>query len=125
MPTYIHYSPSLLSQIWSVIVLVLFLLGWLCAAMDLAPLQAIVNDAIRECLVLAKITDKEAAALTGMSETHFRRALSGEEHRYVSLVHLCKLPYRFWLHFSPLLMWMVAKKHAQEIAETFSAKRSA
>lgn len=125
MPTHIHYAPSLLQEVWTLVICALFLVGWLCAAMDLQPLQQLVNDAVVECLTLAKITMQEAASLCGMSETNFRRALSGEEYRNISLVHLCALPYRFWLHFGPYLMWMVAKKHAREIAETIVVRRSA
>lgn len=125
MPVYIHYAPSFFQQIVSIVIAVLFLAGWLCAAMDLRPLQQLVNDAVIECLVIAKITMQEAAFLCGMSETNFRRALSGEENRNISLVHLCMLPYRFWGRFGPLLMWMVAKKHMQEIAETFVPRERA
>lgn len=114
-----------LNSVWQFASLIAIFALFKCAAMDLAPLQRIVNDGIRECLTLARITHQEAATLTGMSETNFYRALSGEESRNLSLVHLFKLPYRFWLHFGPMLMWLVAKKHAQEIRESFQSVRSA
>lgn len=95
------------------------------AVMDLQPLQMLVNEAIVDCLSIAHLTMQEAASICGMSEANFYRALSGERYRSLSLAHLLKLPYRFWLHFGPNLMWLVAKKHAQEIADTLSLKRSA
>jgi len=111
----------------SVVALIVFV--WMGAlklsVMDTSDLQHLVNEMILECLTLAKIPIKEAAALAGLTETAFRNALSGEKYRHISLFHLLQLPYRFWLHFGPALMWAVAKKHANEIAETFSMKRSA
>jgi hypothetical protein len=121
MTAHIHGS----FELWQYLVAGIGFVLMQCAAQDLEPLQQVVNAAIVECLTLAHIPIKEAASLCGMSEANFRRSLSGEEYRNISLVHLFKLPYRFWLHFGPMLMWMVAKKHAQEIAETFSVKRSA
>lgn len=88
--------------------------------MNLDHIEAIVNDAIINCLSLAHIPVKEAAAVTGMSETNFRKALTGESYRHITLVHLLKLPYKFWLYFGPQVMWLVARKHAIEIAETIA-----
>ncbi len=119
MHTYIHGSMSLGCEVLMVFALLVKCLG----AMDLEPLQALVNDAIRKCLLLSELTDKEAASLCGMSYVNFNRALSGEKYRSLSLAHLFKLPYRFWLHFGPTLMWMVAKKHAEEIAETLKLRK--
>lgn len=110
---------------WHALALVLIAVFLKASVVDLQPLQALLNAAIRECLVLSQITDKEAASLCGMSYQNFNRALSGEAYRSLSLAHLFQLPWRFWLRFGPMLMWMVAKKHAEEIAETFSIKRSA
>ncbi len=117
-----HISGSF--SLWQIALVAFWLVGIKATVMDVEPLQQLVNDTIRKCLVLADITDKQAAALCGISETHFRRALSGEPQRYISLVHLFRLPYRFWLHFGPMLMWMVAKQHAEEIAASFSARRA-
>lgn len=102
----------------------MFLVFWfIClkaSAMNLDHIEAIINDAIVNCLALAQIPVKEAAAIAGMTETHFRKALSGESYRHITLVHLLKLPYKFWLFFGPQIMWLVARKHAIEIAETIS-----
>lgn len=95
------------------------------SVVDLKPLQQLVNDAVIECLTVSRIPIKEAAYLNGMSESNFRRMLSGEDYRNISLVHVCALPYRFWLHFGPELMWMVAQKHMQEIGETVTVRRQA
>jgi hypothetical protein len=121
MTAHIHGSFAL----WQYLVAGIGFVLLQCAAMDLDPLQQVINEAIRECLVLEKITDQQAASICGMSENNFRRALSGEPLRSLSLARLFRLPWGFWLRFGPMLMWMVAKKHAQEIADTFSLKRSA
>ncbi len=112
------------NEMWAAIVGGMVLAGMKCAAMDFVELRETVNHAILDCLERSQIPIKEAAAVAGMTETHFRKALSGEGNRQISIVHLMGLPYRFWLHFSPTLMWMVAKKHAQEIAETFTLRRA-
>jgi len=112
------------SPVFYVLVFV-WILGLRLSTMDTSDLQGLVNEMILECLTLAKIPIKEAAALAGMTETAFRNALSGEKYRHISLFHLLQLPYRFWLHFGPMLMWAVAKKHVREIGETVGMRRSA
>lgn len=118
--TYHHLSSG-----WFYFSMFIFFVGCKCSAMDLQPLQIVINEAIAESLALAKVTVKEAASICGMSEPNFYRAISGERYRSLSLASLMKLPYRFWLHFGPQIMWLVAKKHAQEIAETIGLRRSA
>ena len=122
MPVLIHGSSA---SVLFPVVLVLWVIGMKCAAMDVSDLRELVQTAILQCLELAQIPIKEAASLAGMTDTHFRKALSGDGGRHLGLLHLLNLPYRFWLHFGPQLMWMVAKKHAAEIAESFSFARRA
>ncbi len=92
--------------------------------MDLSHLEAIIGDAIVNCLSHAQIPIKEAAMLMEMNETNFRKALTGEAGRTITLVRLIKLPYRFWLHFGPQIMWLVTRKHMIEIGETFAAMKA-
>ena len=122
MPVLMRASAS---EWWIAAVSIVWVVGMKCAAMDLAELRELVQNAILQCLELAQIPIKEAAVLCGMTDTHFRKALKGEAGRHLGLLHLMGLPYRFWLHFGPQLMWMVAKKHAVEIAESFSFARRA
>ena len=114
---------------YSSTIVTVIIFAWVAAlklsVMDTSDLQHLVNEMILECLTLAKIPIKEAAALAGLTETAFRNALSGEKYRHISLFHLLQLPYRFWLHFGPMLMWAVAKKHVREIGETVGMRRSA
>jgi hypothetical protein len=122
MPVLIHGS---MSEFWMAVALTVWIVAMKCAAMDVSDLRQLVQTAILQCLELAQIPIKEAASLAGMTDTHFRKALSGDGGRHLGLLHLLNLPYRFWLHFGPQLMWMVAKKHAAEIAESFSFARRA
>lgn len=63
--------------------------------------------------------------MMAIDEGQFRRALRGEGYRLLALNHLIKLPYAFWLWFGPALMWIVAKKHAAEIADTVAVRLKA
>jgi hypothetical protein len=113
------------NEMWAAIVGGMVLAGMKCAAMDFSELRGMVNDAILDCLERGRIPIKEAADCAGMTETHFRKALSGEGNRQISIVHLMGLPFdRFWLHFGPTLLWLAAKKHAKEIAENFTLRRA-
>ncbi len=122
MPVLIHGS---VTNISAALASASVLAGIKCASMDLSELRDVLKDAILDSLERAQIPIKEAAACAGMSDSHFRKALAGEGNKHLSIVHLMGLPYKFWLTFGPNLMWLVAKKHAIEIAESFSVARRA
>lgn len=81
-------------------------------------LEKILGLAVLESLERARVTVKEAAALMKLDESHFRKQLRGEPGNHLSLTRLVRLPYAFWLWFSPSLIYLVAKKNAIEIAES-------
>lgn len=110
---------------WFIALLIFFFVGVNCAAMDLTPLDQLLGEAVASALISAGITVKQAVALMAIDETQFRKALKGEGYRNLSLNHLVKLPWAFWLYFGPTLMWLVAKKHATEIAETVTLRERA
>lgn len=122
MPAFIHSSPLSLSQI---LVIALWLLGLRCSAMDLESLEVLLGNAVLSALESAKVTVKEAGALMVLDESTLRKAIRGEKSHHWSLNRLMKLPFSFWLHFGPTLLWLVAKRNAQEIAETVGLRRSA
>lgn len=122
MSAYVHLASSSVSQIVALVVWVLCLK---CAALDLEPLEQVLGDAVLSALESARITVKEAVAIMAIDESQFRKALRGEGYRHISLNHLLKLPFSFWLAFSPTLMYLVAKKNMVEIAETVGLRRNA
>jgi len=95
------------------------------SAMNFDEMNQVFGDAVLSALESARITIKEAVAIMAVDESQFRKALRGEGYRHVSLNHLLKLPFSFWLHFSPTLMYLVAKKNMVEIAETVGLRKSA
>lgn len=102
-----------------------FVFGFLAlklAAANLDDLEQILGRAVLESLEHAHITVKEAAALMRLDESQFRKQLRGEPSNHLSLTRLVRLPYTFWLWFSPSLIYLVAKKNHAEIVESFSIR---
>jgi len=95
------------------------------SAMDLAPLEKLLGDAVLLSLTNARITVKEAAAFMQFDESQLRKCLRGDPMHHMSLTRLIRLPYSFWLHFSPALIYLVAKRSATEIAEDMGIRKSA
>lgn len=88
-------------------------------------LEKILAAAVLESLERARITTKEAAALMKLDESNLRKQLRGEPANHISLTRLIRLPWSFWLWFSPSLAYLVAKKNTMEIAETLGLRKSA
>lgn len=119
--TVIHGSVSL----WHVIVVGFWIVGQKCAAIDLSHLETVLGDAVLSSLDAARITVKEAAALMKIDESQLRKGLRGEPSHHISLNRLVRLPFAFWMQFSPSLVYLVAKKNAQEIAEDLGMRKGA
>lgn len=60
-----------------------------------------------------------------IDESQLRHGLRGEKGYHLSLNRLVRLPFGFWLHFSPTLTYLVAKKHTTEIAEDIGLRKRA
>ena len=117
----IHGSYSL----WQLGGVAVWILGMKLAAMDLTEMDRALGDAVHSALVSIGMTVKEAAAVTGMDESQFRKALRGEGYRHLSLNHLVKLGPMFMVHLTSSLMWLTAKQRAQDILETVSVRKGA
>ncbi len=102
--------------------LVIFLLILRCSAMDLSSLEAVIGQAVRESLLLAGITEEQAADLMQMDLSALRKCLRGEGRLQLGVARLLRLPFGFWLRFSPSLMYLVAKQHASQIADDLGIK---
>ena len=72
--------------------------------------------------MLAGITEKQAADLMGMDPSNLRKALRGEGQLQIGVARLMRLPFAFWMRFSPTLLYLVAQKHVTEIAEDLGVK---
>ncbi len=117
----IHGSYSL----GQIVLMVTWFCGLKCAAMDLSQLEQVLGDAVLTSLDAARITVKEAASLMAIDESQLRKGLRGEKSYHLSLNRLVRLPFAFWLHFSPALTYLVARKNVVEIAETLGLRKSA
>ena len=122
MTAYVHGTSLSITEIT---IIVLWLVGLKCAALDLSDLEKVLGDAVRDALMLARITEENAADMVQMDVSSFRKALRGERHMQLGLARLMRLPFVFWLHFSPTLMYLVAKKNVTEIAESLGVRTSA
>ncbi len=112
-------------SVWELVFLGLWVFAVKAASMDFTELEKIAGQAVRETLMLAGITEENAADLMHMDVSALRKCLRGEGKLQLGVARLMRLPFGFWLHFSPVLMYLVAKKHAQEIAESLGLRKSA
>lgn len=87
------------------------------AAANTRELELFLAESVRRTLAFTNITEKEAADAMKMDESYLRRCLRGECD--LSLTKMVRLPYRFWPVFGPMLLFIVAQKRADEIAESF------
>lgn len=85
-------------------------------------LEHALGEAVREALHLARLTEKNAADVMRMDESHLRKALRGEPSHHISLTRLVRLPLAFWMFFGPTLIYLVARQHAQDIAHDFGVR---
>lgn len=88
-------------------------------------LEQIMCEAVIRSLEAARLTIKEAASLMKIDESQLRHGLRGEKGYHLSLNRLVRLPFAFWMHFSPELVYLTAKRNALNIAEDLGLKRSA
>lgn len=86
-------------------------------------LERVLGQAVLDALDRAQLTVKEAAAIMRLDESNFRKQLRGEPSHHISLTRLLRLPYRFWLWLSPSLIYLVAKRNAEEIADSIRLRQ--
>ena len=106
-------------------VLILWVFAAKCAAMDLSDMDKLLGEAVAGCLVRRGRTVKEAAAVMGIDESQFRKALRGESYRLLALNHLIKLGPLFMADLCESLMWLTMKQRAHEIMETVIVRNGA
>lgn len=96
------------------------------STVDTSELEMLLAQSVVNALHAAQLTQKEAAAAMRIDIKQLGRQLRGEPMQHLSLTKLIRLPFVFWLHFGPTLMWLVAKKRYDEIAaEVEQLKRRA
>jgi len=101
---------------------VLFLIALRCSVMDLADLERTLGQAVRDALMLARITEEQAADLMRMDASTLRKCLRGDPRLQLGLARLMRLPFAFWLHLTPVLMYLVAKRNVEQIAHDLGLK---
>jgi hypothetical protein len=109
----------------SLVLPLLFVIFTRLAAIQVDDLEQVLGEAVLRSLEGARLTVKEAAAIMKIDESQLRHGLRGEKGYHLSLNRLARLPFVFWLHFSPALVYLVAKRNASDIAEDLGLKRSA
>jgi hypothetical protein len=97
----------------------------LMAAQPDDALDELLGASVLLALQQARITTKEAAALMKIDESQLRHGMRGEKGYHLSLNRLMRLPFAFWLHFSPAIIYLVAKKNVSDIAEDLGLRKSA
>lgn len=112
-------------SIWQALVAGLVFFGRLCATLDTSHLEKVLGEAVLLALQTARITTEQAADTMRMHPSQLQKCLRGDPSHHFSLNRLLRLPWAFWLVFSPALLYLVAKKHAGEVAETFGLRKSA
>lgn len=109
-----------------IVVLGIWMIGLKCMAADLEDLNKVLGDAVLTALTLAHLTVFEAASLMKINESQLRKSLRGEtvpHIHHISLNRLLHLPFSFWLHFSPTLIYLASKRNAMAIAEDLGIRR--
>lgn len=119
-----QWTPAQLDAV-QIVLIALWLCGIRIAAASGEELDRLLGAATLLCFQLSRITVKEAAPIMGMDESHLRQALRGEAAHHLSLNRLVRLPFAFWLHFGPALIYLVAKENVQAIAEDLKLRKSA
>ena len=98
-----------------ILILLLWALVFRLSVVSTDDLEQLLVDGVRDTLLGVGLTIKEAAYDMRIDENQLRRQLNREPNQYLALVRLFRLPFRFWMAFGPLLMYLVAKKRWQEI----------
>lgn len=91
-----------------------------CSAMTTDDLEAVLTQTVTDAMHASHLTIKEAAWKMGIDEKQLRRQLNREPHQYLALVRLFRLPFAFWLCFTPALVALVYRKRMAEFAESIN-----
>lgn len=111
-------------SLWHALALVLFVFGQKCSTVDTSDLEKLLGEAVSLALEHARLVVKDACFLMRVDERHFRKGLRAEENAHISLTRLVRLPFTFWLAFTPSLLYLVAKKHAADLANDFGIRKN-
>lgn len=111
-------------SVWQVVAAGVIVFLRICGAMDLSPLEKLLGEAVLLSLQNARITVDQAADAMRMHPSQLHKCLRGDPSHHFSLNRLLRLPWEFWFFFSSALVYLVAKKRASEIADTFGLSRA-
>lgn len=115
MTPVIHGSLHL--SVGQIVIVVLFLFAIKAAAMDLREMEKLLGIVVRECLRRIPMTEEEAADRMRMDISHFRKALRGGDGLQLGLAKLMRLGLVFMTYLTPLLLYHVARLHAEQVKE--------
>lgn len=108
---------------WQAFGIAVFVVVHALSITDTSELEKLLGQTVLQALEHARLTVKEACALMRVDEGHFRKGLRADEGSHISLTRLVRLPFTFWLAFTPSLIYLVAKTHVHEIAEDLGLRK--
>lgn len=109
-----------------VVVILLYGLFLKASTVDTEDLEKLLAQAVWDALNAAHISIKEAAYAMDMDESQLRKQLRAEKSQHLNLTKLFRLPFAFWMWFSPSLMSLIYRKRMVEFAQSIDEmKRSA
>lgn len=97
-----------------------FVLLRILAAADTTEIEQLLAFAVRDALAAAHISVKDAAYHMQTDYTQLTRQLRAEPQQFLSLTRLIRLPFGFWVVFTPVLVSLVYRKRMSEMKESFS-----
>jgi hypothetical protein len=112
-------------DVWQVLSVGVAVFARVCGAMELSSIEKLLGEAVLLSLQNARITVDQAADAMKMHPSQLHKCLRGDASHHFSLNRLLRLPWEFWFFFSSSLVYLVAKKRAAEIADTFGLSRAA
>lgn len=113
MTAYIAGSWSL----WQLVFLILWLVAVRCAAMQGNDLEVLFGHVVRECLRRAEIPEEVAADRMKMDLSSLRKCLRGEGNLQLGIARLARLGLTFMTYLTPLLLYHVARLHAEQVLD--------
>jgi hypothetical protein len=90
------------------------------SVMDTTELEQLLLAAVVDALAAAHIEWKVAAATMRIDYGQMVKQLRSEPQQYLALTRLFRLPFTFWVAFTPALMTLLYKKRLQEVQQSIA-----
>lgn len=115
-------SASTLSQI---LMTAAFSMGTFLTVASSDDLERVLGMAVLDGLDAIHLSVKEAAPIMRVDEANLRSMLRGESRYHLGLIHIARLPFKFWYWFGPVLFALLLKRSLAALVEDSSLRKSA